>query len=124
MTGAPLSQNGFDNSGQRTLDPQWTSGDTLSFTEGIIGQINERYGSNPTVVGIELVNEPLMDALPGGRDAVSSFYSSAGPSVSTGLVLSDGFAAPSSWNGFLPGSIIDHHEYQVRRLRTLTHGKY
>ena len=110
--GAPLSQNGNDNSGQRTLNPQWTSGDTISFTEGIISQINDRYGSNPAVVGIQLVNEPLMDSLPGGRNAVSDYYAGAAGRVSTGVVISDGFAAPSSWNGFLPRATIDHHEYQ------------
>jgi glucan 1,3-beta-glucosidase len=113
LAGAPRSQNGYDNSGQRTNSPQWTIGGTLSFTEGIIGQINDRYGSNPAVVGIELVNEPLMSALPGGRNAVSSYYSAAAPGISTGVVISDGFANPSSWNGFLPGATIDHHEYQV-----------
>ena len=113
MKGAPRSQNGYDNSGQLVASPQWTTADTLTFTEGIIGQINKRYGSNPAVVGIELVNEPLMSALPGGRDAVSSYYAAAASSVSTGVVIHDGFAAPSSWNGFLPGATIDHHEYQT-----------
>ena len=31
-------------------------------------------------------------------------------------IISDGFIAPSSWNGFLSnsgGAILDHHEYQV-----------
>jgi glucan 1,3-beta-glucosidase len=54
-----------------------------------------------------------MGQLPGGRDAVSSYYASAASSVSTGVVLEDNFANPSSWNGFLPGATIDHHEYQV-----------
>ena len=112
-TGAPLSQNGYDNSGQRTLNPQWTSGDSSSFTAGVIGQINDRYGSNSAVVGIELVNEPVLSALPGGRDGVSSYYSSASSGLSTGTVFHDGFASASSWNGFLPGATIDHHEYQA-----------
>ena len=118
-TGAPLSQNGYDNSGHRVLKPGWTSGDTVSFTEGIIGQMNDRYGSNPAVVGIALMNEPLMSELPGGRDAVSSYYAGAATRVSTGYVISDGFDSPDSWNGFLPEATIDHHEYQAFKKEDL-----
>ena len=74
------------------------------------------------VTGIELLNEPLMSALSGGRGATQSYYL-AGFSAVRGagqapVIIHDGFAAPSSWNGFLTGSgssgaILDHHEYQV-----------
>ena len=116
--GAPQSQNGFDNSGHRTLSPQWTSGDTISFTNGIIKQIADKYADNGAVVGIELINEPLMDSLPGGKGALQSFYQQGYDTVGgrNKVIISDGFAAPSSWNGFLSGqngAILDHHEYQV-----------
>jgi hypothetical protein len=71
----------------------------------------DQYGDNPAVVGIELVNEPLLSALPGGREAVSGYYSNAGGIVGGKTVFGDGFDDPSSWNGFLPGAVIDHHEY-------------
>ena len=117
LHGAPLSQNGFDNSGQRTTSIQWTSGDTIGFTADVISQIAEQFGSHPAVSGIELVNEPLMGSLPGGREALTSYYNQAYGSVrsktGTGVVISDGFAAPNSWNGIIPDSTVDHHEYQV-----------
>ena len=118
MTGAPLSQNGFDNSGQRVLSPQWTSGDTISFTTDVIGQIADQYADNDAVVGIEVINEPLMDALPGGEGAVRSYFQQAYDKIGGRIptVLPDGFVKPSNWDGFLSGSggaILDHHEYQV-----------
>ena len=113
-----MSQNGFDNSGQRLLSPEWTSGETVPFTNGIIGQIADRYADDAAVVGIELINEPLMSSLPGGRGALQSYYQQGYNTIGsrTRTIISDGFAAPSSWNGFLSGSngaIIDHHEYQA-----------
>lgn len=123
LHGAPGSQNGYDNSGHKG-SIEWTTGDTVSATEGVIGQIASKYGSgsyNDVVVGIELVNEPLMSNLPGGRYATQSYYQSAFDEVrsagSVPAIIHDGFDNPSSWNGFLTGqgasgAIIDHHEYQ------------
>lgn len=117
LHGAPLSQNGFDNSGQRTSNIGWTEADTVSFTTGVIGQIAQEFGNHPAVSGIELVNEPQMSSLAGGRSAVQDYYNQAYGAVrgstGTGVVIHDGFAAPSSWNGIIPDSTVDHHEYQV-----------
>lgn len=91
----------------------------------MIGAISQQYATAEyadVVVGIELVNEPLLSALSGGRGAVQSYYQRGFDLVresgQTPVVISDGFANPSSWNGFLTGSgsagaIIDHHEYQA-----------
>jgi glucan 1,3-beta-glucosidase len=74
------------------------------------------------VSGIELLNEPRMSALPGGRGATQAYYQSGFDVVrragQTPVVIHDGFSAPSSWNGFLTGqgtsgAIVDHHEYQT-----------
>lgn len=123
LHGAPLSQNGFDNSGQRTNNPQWTAADTISFTTGVIGQIASRFGNHPAVAGIELVNEPLMSALPGGRDGVTDYYNQASGAVTgnsgTGVIIHDGFADPGSWAGIVPNSIVDHHTYQVFTMANL-----
>lgn len=125
LHGAPLSQNGFDNSGQRTDTPQWTAQDSVPFTVGVIQQISQKYASSAyadVVVGIELLNEPLMSALPGGRSATQGYYQSGFSTVrqtgQTPVIFHDGFANPNSWNGFLTGqgsngAIVDHHEYQV-----------
>ena len=75
------------------------------------------------VVAIELLNEPLMGALQGGRATTQDYYQNGFSQVTaagshTQIVIQDGFANPSSWNGFLTGpgtqgAIVDHHEYQV-----------
>ncbi|KAL2432758.1 Glucan 1,3-beta-glucosidase [Exophiala dermatitidis] len=125
LHGAPLSQNGYDNSGQRTSAPGWTTGDSIQATLNVISQIAQKYGTAEyadVVVGIELLNEPYMAGLPGGRSATQGYYQSgfnivrgAGPIP---VIIHDGFADPSQWNGFLTGqgisgAIVDHHEYQA-----------
>ncbi|KAK5945193.1 glucan exo-1,3-beta-glucosidase [Knufia obscura] len=117
LHGAPYSQNGFDNSGQRIANPQFTTADSIPFMASVAGQLAAEFGSNPVVVGIELVNEPLMAVLPGGRDSITEYYYQAHGAVrgsyGNAIVISDGFDEPSSWNGILTDTIVDHHEYQV-----------
>jgi glucan 1,3-beta-glucosidase len=127
LHGAPLSQNGFDNSGQRTSTPEWTSGDTAGFTNKVISQIAAKYavGSyQDVVVAIQLLNEPLLSNIPNGRPAAQQYYRDGFYNVrqtsNTPVVFSDGFAPVQSWNGFLTPSdnnaqnvIVDHHEYQI-----------
>ncbi|CUS23473.1 LAQU0S10e01178g1_1 [Lachancea quebecensis] len=77
LHGAPGSQNGFDNSGQRNLygKPQFLADETsarimysaaLSLYEKLRGEWDG------TVVGVEIVNEPLASKI--GLDKVLSFY--------------------------------------------------
>ncbi|OAL39838.1 hypothetical protein AYO20_00750 [Fonsecaea nubica] len=125
LHGAPLSQNGQDNSGQRTSTPGWTTGDSIDATLNVIRQISQQYASPAyadVISGIQLMNEPSLSKLPGGRDATQSYYESGFGVVretgQTAVIIHDGFAAPSSWNGVLTGqgssgAIVDHHEYQV-----------
>jgi glucan 1,3-beta-glucosidase len=125
LPGAPLSQNGQDNSGQRTNTPNWGSGDSIGATLGVIGQISEKYGGSDyadVISGIELLNEPKMGSIPGGRGTTQSYYEQGFGVVrdhsQTAVIIQDGLAAPSSWNGVLTGqgssgAIVDHHEYQV-----------
>jgi glucan 1,3-beta-glucosidase len=127
LHGAPLSQNGFDNSGQRTSTPEWTSGDTAAFTNNVLGQIAAKYAVpayQDVVVAIQLLNEPLLSNIPGGRPAAEQYYRAGFANVrkisNTPVVFHDGFAAPQSWNGFLSPSdnnaqnvVVDHHEYQI-----------
>ena len=116
LHGAPLSQNGFDNSGQRTGNIQFGSGDTVSFMAKVAGQVAKEFGSNPVVAGIELINEPMIASLPGGRGALQQYYNQGYNQVKASyggsVVISDGFADPSSWTGDMTDTIIDHHEYQ------------
>ena len=125
LHGAPGSQNGFDNSGQRLASPTWTSGDTVAQTLSVISTIAQKYAQpayQDVVVGIEALNEPLVPRL--DEPTVRQFYRDAYGNVrvvsDTPIVLHDGFLATSAWNGFLTPSdanaqhvVMDHHEYQV-----------
>lgn len=117
LHGAPLSQNGQDNSGQRTSNFQFLSDDTANFMSGVLAQAASEFGGHPAVAGIEMLNEPQTGSLPGGRSALTNFYYQADGAIkqatSKSVVLQDGFQAPSSWNGILTDTIVDHHEYQV-----------
>ena len=119
-TGAPLSQNGFDNSGQRTSDPGWTRDNTVDVTLDVIGIISRKYATSEysdVVAAIELVNEPVVTSLDGGKDAVVSYYQRGFDVVrssgQTAVVISDGSDNPSEWNDILTsqGAIVDHHYY-------------
>lgn len=125
LHGAPGSQNGFDNSGQRMSTPQWTQGDTVQQTLQVLYTIQKKYAQSQyqdVIIGIEVLNEPFLPDL--NYDVVKQFfrdgYGQARTVSDTPVVLHDGFYAPSSWNGFLTPSddnaqnvAIDHHEYQV-----------
>lgn len=127
LHGAPGSQNGFDNSGQR-LDngPQWQKGNNVARTLSVLRTIQTKYGASSyddIVAGIELLNEPLTPVL--DLNAVKQFYRDGygqqrGVSQSRVVILQDGFQQVSSYNGFLTPQdnnaqnvAMDHHEYQV-----------
>ncbi|KAF2141980.1 glycoside hydrolase family 5 protein [Aplosporella prunicola CBS 121167] len=127
LHGAPRSQNGFDNSGQKVGAPAWTSEDSVAATQEVIDIISKKYADPKyadVVVAIQLLNEPLMGALPGGRGATQAYYQHGFDSVrgvpgsQAMVVIHDGFAPPREWNGFATGqgtngAVVDHHEYQV-----------
>ncbi|KAL8990774.1 MAG: hypothetical protein Q9177_000651 [Variospora cf. flavescens] len=80
LHGAPLSQNGFDNSGQLIKKPDipgWTQGDSIEATLAVIQLIANKYAQQSyqdVVVAIELLNEPLAESLTGGTNAVIQYY--------------------------------------------------
>jgi len=125
LHGAPGSQNGFDNSGQLLATPTWTSGNTVQQTLQVLRTISTKYAQQQyqdVVVGIELLNEPMVPKL--DEATVRQFYRDGLGQVrdtsDTPVVLHDGFRPPNSWNAFLTPSdnnaqnvVIDHHEYQV-----------
>jgi glucan 1,3-beta-glucosidase len=127
LPGAPLSQNGFDNSGQRTTTPEWSSGDTASFTNNVVSRIATKYADpsyQDVVVAIQLLNEPLISNIPGGRSVTQQYYRDGYDNVrkisDTPVVFNDGFEPVQSWNGFLTPAdnnaqnvVVDHHEYQM-----------
>ncbi|KAL2351066.1 putative Exo-beta-1,3-glucanase [Cryomyces antarcticus] len=126
LHGAPGSQNGFDNSGQRKASPGWESGATIAQTLDVLSTIANKYAASAysdVVVGIELLNEPLASAL--NVDEMKQFYRDGYGRVrqvgnQVTVVLQDAFLPPSTYNGFLSPSdnnaqlvALDHHEYQV-----------
>jgi glucan 1,3-beta-glucosidase len=125
LHGAPGSQNGYDNSGQRITKPQWQQGDTVKQTLQVLKTISDKYAKKSyqdVVIGIELLNEPFIPSL--NEDIVRQFYRDGFGQVrtvsDTPVILHDGFKAPNTWNGFLTPSdnnaqnvAVDHHEYQV-----------
>ena len=56
LHGAPGSQNGFDNSGNKGAI-HWTSGDTVAQTHEALNKLRDDHASNPTVVAIELLSK-------------------------------------------------------------------
>ncbi|KAF1985546.1 glycoside hydrolase family 5 protein [Aulographum hederae CBS 113979] len=131
LHGAPGSQNGYDNSGQRLASGsfQWLKGGAytprMQQTYGVLKQISDKYAHaeySDVVAGIELINEPFGPGL--NRDDLSQFYREGFGRVrqagQTTVIMSDAFAQPDTWNGFLTPSdnhaqnvAVDHHEYQV-----------
>jgi glucan 1,3-beta-glucosidase len=106
LHGAPASQNGFDNSGQKLSTPGWQSGDTVAQTLSVLQNITTKYAQpeyQDVVVAIELLNEPLSSEL--NFDELKQFYRDGFDQVravsDTPVMLHDGFVSPSSWNGFL-----------------------
>ncbi|SCW01246.1 LAFE_0D08350g1_1 [Lachancea fermentati] len=129
LHGAPASQNGFDNSGQRNLygTPGWLS---KEFTGELMFQLLQsvfhsvrdgEYGDN--VVGIEVVNEPLGDKI--GMEKVEYFYQMTfqmfegilGRNESVSMVVHDAFQAAGYWDEYfnpeysqeLPGNFSYSH---------------
>lgn len=125
LHGAPGSQNGFDNSGRRLAAPTWTTGSTVSQTLDVLSTISKKYAKakyQDVVVGIQLLNEPMIPRLNEGvvRQFYRDGYGRVRDTSDTPVVLHDGFLPTKNWNGFLTPSdanaqmvVMDHHEYQV-----------
>lgn len=128
LHGVPGSQNGFDNSGQRSDNPMWQSGDTIPQTLKVLKTISDKYAQpsfQDVIVGIQLINEPAQfmdDKIK--LDVTKQFYRDGYSQVrdvsNTTVIIGDGFMPPSKWNGFLTPwdddaqyVAIDHHEYQI-----------
>ena len=128
LHGAPGSQNGFDNSGQKTANATWTRGDNIEHTLEVLHIIGKRYGSNPTVSAIGLLNEPFPEKLgypEQTRGQVVNYHNcgakvvrKASGNEGLGVAISDAFTNAFKWNEEYVetgtgANIIDHHDYQV-----------
>lgn len=129
LHGAPGSQNGFDNSGQKMSYPTWhTNSDNIARTNAIMKTLASSYsGQTDVVTGIAPLNEPAgffgNDVLSVTRQYWYDSYgnirypygtSQQGPIVE---VIHDAFQDLDYWNGFMTngfdGVIMDTHYYGV-----------
>jgi len=123
LHGAPGSQNGNDNSGQRTNNPQWAlqAEDvqrTLDTIEFIVKNVSDQ------VDIIELLNEPAASLSPQWAQVIAQYWQE-GYNVVRNVVgsdikvmIGDGFLGVQNWTNFLTppaaqGVMMDYHQYQV-----------
>lgn len=137
LHGAPGSQNGFDNSGLRNIShPGWFKKEEyVETTHRVLKKIFAKYGGSnftstyqDTIIGIELVNEPLSTEL--SIKKIKSFYETGYKNareiqmVNNSIVLHDAFKAIGYWDDFMSKGhnnylesyyniLIDHHHYAV-----------
>ncbi|KAA1468117.1 exo-1-3-beta-glucanase [Dentipellis sp. KUC8613] len=130
LHGAPGSQNGFDNSGQRLSFPGWHSNQTnIDRTNAIMKQITAEFASQyQTVAAIQPLNEPAgFD----GQDVINAVHQywldsygnirypwGSGQESNTLELIHDAFQPLSSWNGWqrppnFEGVAMDTHIYQM-----------
>lgn len=126
LHGAAGSQNGFDNSGLRD-SINFLDDDNLAVTMTVIKHILKKYSGDEysdTVIGIELINEPLgpsidLDKLKYNYLQPCYDYLRNEVGSDMDIIVHDAFEAYNSWDSFLSyGSgasnvAIDHHHYQV-----------
>lgn len=125
LHGAAGSQNGFDNSGLRD---SWAflEDSNLQVTTRVIEHLLDKYSQDEyleTVVGIELINEPLGPVLD-LQKMKDQYYTPAYNYLRNTLnrnqiiVIHDAFMAFNYWDDFLTadsgawGVVVDHHHYQ------------
>ncbi|ETW87145.1 glycoside hydrolase family 5 protein [Heterobasidion irregulare TC 32-1] len=130
LHGAPGSQNGFDNSGQRKSFPGWHSNqNNIDRTNNIIKQIAAEFaGQSGTVPIIAPLNEPAgfdgQDVLNAVRqywlDSYGNIRYPYGTSQQSNTVelIHDAFQPLSYWNGWerppnFQGVAMDTHIYQM-----------
>ncbi|KAH0581711.1 hypothetical protein H2248_011397 [Termitomyces sp. 'cryptogamus'] len=135
LHGVPGSQNGFDNSGQKTSDPSWYRSQlNVDRARAIIQRLANTYKDSTVVTAISVMNEPAPQNTrdPDGMLAVTRQYwydtyqdvrhptKGGGSQSNTMLVISDAFKGLGYWKDSnlltLPdyeGVIVDIHRYQM-----------
>ncbi|CDR41190.1 CYFA0S06e03532g1_1 [Cyberlindnera fabianii] len=145
MHGVPGSQNGFDNSGKRGRIGWQDSKENIEVSIKALDYIFKKYGADSykdTVIGIEVVNEPMMSVL--NADKVLSFTYDryydyrAKYNSNNYFLVQEGFMPVGYWNeqfnndylnvskpftknvsstlindDYFNGVVIDHHHYEV-----------
>lgn len=137
LHGAPGSQNGFDNSGQRMAYPGWHSNYTnLVRTNAVIKQIVSLFSDQEDVVPvIAPLNEPAGFHGPDVLKVVRQYWYDSYDSIrypdgasqqsNTVVLLHDAFQPLSYWKGFADppswqGVAMDKHIYQMFSLEEVS----
>lgn len=123
LHGAPGSQNGYDNSGQRTSNPVWgVNPANVTRTLNVLSVIASEVGGMVDI--IELLNEAA--GFTGGswpatirsfwQDGYAVVRNATGPNVK--VMIGDAFLGVQSWTDFLTypsaqGVFMDYHDYQI-----------
>ena len=116
LHGAPLSQNGFDNSGKRG-SVGWTQSDSVDYTKKVLNKIRDDHASHPAVAAIELLNEPMGPSL--NMDTVRQFYMDGWGNLEgshVAVTFHDAFEGVNSWNDWGSGMwalMLDTHHYEI-----------
>ncbi|KLO17187.1 glycoside hydrolase family 5 protein [Schizopora paradoxa] len=130
LHGAPGSQNGYDNSGQRTSQPVWATGNfnddanitNINRTIQILTFITSEIGGMVDV--LELLNEAAGFEGAQWAAAIRQFFQDAYSEVRNvsrpdmKIMIGDAFLGVDSWQDFLTspsaqGVLMDYHEYQI-----------
>ncbi|KAL3801331.1 hypothetical protein HJC23_006941 [Cyclotella cryptica] len=117
LHGAPGSQNGWWHSGQDgNID--WPKAENVKLTVKVLGMISARWGANPAVWGIEMLNEPHWTI---SHDLLTEFYRDGYAAIrehsDTVHVVMNSFIGPHDWTALvLPepqyrNVVLDLHDY-------------
>ncbi|KAL3230064.1 hypothetical protein RNJ44_01427 [Nakaseomyces bracarensis] len=126
LHGAVGSQNGFDNSGLRdSFD--FLVDENLAVTKQVLNYILKKYSQQEyldTVIGVELINEPLgpvLDMEKMKEQYLKPAYEYLRSELQglQDIIIHDAFQPYHYWDSFLTvsdgywGVLLDHHHYQV-----------
>ncbi|KAJ6817606.1 putative glucan 1,3-beta-glucosidase A [Iris pallida] len=119
---APGSQNGNEHSASRDGSQEWgTTDDNIDQTVRVIDFLAARYGRMPSLLAIELMNEPLAPGVT--LDSLQRYYTAGYDAVrkhsaDAFVIMSNRLSAPSStellgFAGGFRGSVVDVHYYNL-----------
>jgi glucan 1,3-beta-glucosidase len=103
LHGAPGSQNGADHSGQAGQINWDKNPENIKLTVKVLGMISERWGKNPAVWGIEMLNEPgsYVPWYPINHEILTRFYRDGYAAIRqhspTVHVVMNSFVVPHEW---------------------------
>ncbi|XP_029119355.1 probable glucan 1,3-beta-glucosidase A [Elaeis guineensis] len=119
---APGSQNGKEHSGTRDGSQEWgLTDDNIAQTVAVIDFLTDRYAQNPSLLAIELINEPQAPNVT--LDSLKKYYQAGYNTVRkytpNAYVIMSNRLSPDSEEELLqfasgfPGSVIDIHYYNL-----------